>query len=272
MKKLFLVSLVAICIIVFDSVNSTSQQSAKNYKDVKLRKADNTAFSFGEKLTYNVGFKYLSAGTGYFHVQQLPAIINGRQCYDIRFQVKSNPSFEWLYTVRDTYSSMVDIDGVFPWRFEQHVREGNYKYDFAAIFDQVTNKAYVNKEEYNIYPYTHDIVSALYYVRTLDINSMRKDSVFYLRNFFKDTTHVLGVKMLGRQTIEVEAGKFKCIVIEPLVRQGGLFKHEGNLFVWLTDDEKRIPVKVSTKIIIGSVGAELISYSGINGKIKAKIE
>src|SRR5574343_485828 len=96
MKKIVFIAVALLLTSSLAFISLQSQQSQKvqkNYKDAKLRKVENTAFDFGEKLTYNVGFKYLSAGTGYFHVQQLPAMMNGRQCYDIRFQVKSNPSF-----------------------------------------------------------------------------------------------------------------------------------------------------------------------------------
>lgn len=78
--------------------------------------------------------------------------------------------------------------------------------------------------------------------------------------------------MLGRQTIEVEAGKFRCYVVEPLVQKGGLFKNEGKIVVWLSADDRKIPVKVATKVVIGYVGAELTSYSGLRGPLDAKIE
>jgi len=168
------------------------------------------------------------------------------------------------------------LHGIFPWFFEQHIREGNYKRDFLASFDQRKHIAITEykgkKEIHKVDPYIHDIVSAFYYVRTLDLSSMPKDTVFYLKNFFKDTTYSLGVKILGKQTIEVEAGKFRCVVVQPLVVEGGLFKNEGHIYIWLTDDERKIPVKVGTKILIGVVGAELTKYSGIRGTIDAKID
>ena len=71
--------------------------------------------------------------------------------------------------------------------------------------------------------------------------------------------------------MEVEAGKFNCIVIEPLAREGGLFKSEGKVYIWLTDDDLKMPVMVSTKIAIGSVDSELIEYVGVAGPVKAKI-
>jgi len=76
---------------------------------------------------------------------------------------------------------------------------------------------------------------------------------------------------LENKKITVEAGTFNCIVLEPLITEGGLFKSEGKILMWVTDDDRKLPVKVSTKIIIGSIDAELTQYSGIRGEIKAKV-
>ena len=93
----------------------------------------------------------------------------------------------------------------------------------------------------------------------------------HLQNFYKDSTYELDVKFRGKQTIEVESGIFNCLVIEPLAKEGGLFKNEGKVYVWLTDDERRVPVRVSSKIPIGTVESELTEYYGINGPLEAKI-
>ncbi len=242
-----------------------------NQNNKEMRYVPNEAFGFGERLDYKVGYKFITAGTGYFHILPDPMEINGRKCYDIRFQVRSLESLDWLYRVRDQYRTVLDVAGLFPWEFEQHVREGNYKRDFKATFDQFNNYAYVKDKQYKVPEYVNDIVSAFFYVRTMNLASMKKDSTFYLKNFFDDTTFTLGVRIKGKETVEVEAGKFRCIVIEPLVVQGGLFQNDGNIYIWVTDDERKIPVRVATKIPIGFVGAELVKYSGLRGPVKAKI-
>jgi hypothetical protein len=281
MKKLLLLGFsliifVSLFFIVLAYVPGEKAEGADNNEQDKFRYVKNEAYGFGEKLEYKVGYKFITAGTGYFQILQKPGEWNGRPCYDIRFQVKSLESLEWLYKVDDNYRTVIDVSGIFPWHFEQHVREGNYKKDFKAEFDQENHFAVTDykgkKKKYKVTPYIHDIVSAFFYVRTLNIGAMRKDTIFYLKNFFNDTSYSLGVKVLGKQTIEVEAGKFRCVVVEPLVMEGGLFKSEGKILIWLTDDDRKIPVKVGTKIIIGFVGAELTRYSGIRGPIKAKIE
>lgn len=258
-----------VAVTMYDSY--LNELIANPYQSKEFRYVQNDAFGYGERLDYRVGYKFITAGTGYFHIQPKPIIRNNRECYDIRFEVKSLESLEFLYKVRDRYRTVLDVAGIFPWEFEQNVREGKYKKDAKAIFDQVNNTASVKNKTYKVPEYVHDIVSAFFYVRTMDLSSMKNGHTFYLQNFFEDTTHTLGVKVHRRETIEVPAGKFKCIVIEPLVVKGGLFKNEGNIYIWVTDDARKIPVKVATKILIGYVGAELTKYSGTRGNIDAKL-
>ncbi|MBM2816252.1 MAG: hypothetical protein HW421_3014 [Ignavibacteria bacterium] len=238
----------------------------------ELRYVANDAYGFGEKLEYKVGYKFITAGTGYFYILPKPVSYNGRDCYDVRFQVRSLKALEWIYRVKDEYRTLIDVSGIFPWQFEQHIREGNYSRDSKAIFDQINNFAKSEKKTISTPEYIHDIVSAFFFVRTQDLSSMKNGHVFYLRNYIDDSTYKLGVRIIRRETIEVEAGKFRTIVIQPLVNEGGLFKSEGSIYIWVSDDSRKIPVKVATKILIGYVGAELVRFSGTRGPVDAKIE
>lgn len=236
-----------------------------------LRTVDNQAFGFGERLDYDVGYKFITAGKASFIVGPEPVMIDGRKCYDIRFDVASLESLDWLYRVRDRYRTYVDIDGIFPWKFEQRIREGNYKRDFTATFDQVEKKARTTDGTFDVPPFVHDVVSAFYFVRTHDLKKLRKGQTIALKNFFDKQSYDLEVKILGRQRIEVKAGTFDCVVIEPLVKEGGLFKSDGRILIWLSDDDRKIPVKVSTKVVIGSIDAELTGYRGLRGPLSARV-
>ncbi len=248
----------------------TSLQSAVRSETGK-RYIPNEAFGYGEKLEYRVGYKFITAGNAYFYVRPQPVVRNGQNCYDIRFEVRSLKSLDWLYRVKDGYQTLLDVDGIFPHEFEQHVREGGYSRDFKAQFDQTRNIAFANDKEYQIPPYVHDIVSAFYYIRTQDLRSKRKGEIIQLQNFFDDKTNELAIKILGRQEIEVGAGTFRCIVIEPMIVEGGLFKSDGRLLIWLSDDDRKIPIKVSTKIPIGTIDSELTGYSGLRGALDSKL-
>ncbi|MEJ2105515.1 MAG: DUF3108 domain-containing protein [Ignavibacteriaceae bacterium] len=235
----------------------------------EFRVLENKAFTEGEKLTFDVDYGFVTAGVA---VMQIPRIkkISGREAYHITFEVNTVPSFDVFYKVRDRYETYVDVEGLFPWRFEQHIREGGYTRDFSAFFDQRKGKAKTSEGEYEIPKYVNDIVSAFYYARTLDYSNMKVNDLIHLHNFYKNKVYDLDVKYLGKETIDVPAGKFDCIVVEPLVKEGGLFKHEGNIIVWLTDDELKMPVKVRTKVVIGHVEAKLTKYEGLAGELASK--
>lgn len=273
-RKAIVCSIIIIFSFYFESDAGTKKNPSKPefVNNTNFRSVQNNSFGLGERLDYKVKYSFVTAGTGYFQIMPQPVYRNGRYCYDIRFQVSSLKSLEWIYKVKDSYQTVLDAGGIFPFEFEQHIREGNYKRDFKAIFDQVNNIATVGDKKYYIEPYMHDIVSAFYFVRTLNLGSMAKGETFYLKNFFDDKTYNLGVKIIGKETVEVEAGKFNCVVIQPLVVEGGLFKSEGQILIWLSDDENKIPVKVSTKILIGYVSAELVAFDGLRNPLSSKIE
>ncbi len=238
----------------------------KDKKNDEFRTVQNNAFKVGEKLTFAIKYGFVTAGVA---VMQIPDIkkISGREAYQVKFQVNSVPSFDWIFKVRDRYETYIDTQGIFPWRFEQHVREGGYSRDFSAFFDQRRGKAKTTEGEYNIPKYVNDIMSAFYYARTLDYSKMKINDKINLQNFYKDKVYNLDVVYRGKETVEVPAGTFNCIIVEPLVQEGGLFKSEGSILVWLTDDSLKVPVKVVTKVVIGSINAELTNYQGLAGNI-----
>jgi hypothetical protein len=238
---------------------------------VALRTVSNEAFGVGERLVFDVNYGMITAGEA---VMAIPAFdsIEGRKCYRVEFSVNSLPSFSWIYKVEDRYLTFIDIETIAPWRFEQHIREGSYARDFVAEFDQFRGLAKTKDSVYQVPEYVHDIMSAFYYTRTLDFDGMERGDYITLHNFYKNKSHELRVRFLGRQELEVAAGTFRTIVVEPLVKEGGLFKSEGRIVVWLTDDERKIPVRVNTKVVIGSIDTELRSYSGLVGPLGARVK
>lgn len=237
-----------------------------------LRTVGNKAFTHGEKLTFAVKYKFVTAGYATMQIAPKSTTVSERPCYDIAFKVRTTSSFDKIFKVRDDYRTYLDVDGIFPWRFQQTVREGDYKRDFSANIDQEDNKARTSDGTYTVSPFCQDILSAFYYTRTQNLGSMKKGASFTLKNFYGKKEHTLKVKVLGKEKITVKAGTFNCVKVEPMVKEGGLFKSDGSIVIWMTDDDLHVPVKVSTKVAIGSIDSELISYSGLKGDLKAKVK
>ena len=235
----------------------------------EFKKIENKAFKVGEVLRFDVKYGFVTAGIAEYSIPKITRLA-GREVYNVSFNVNSVPAFDPFYKVRDHYETFIDVEGLFPWRFEQHIREGGYSRDFSAFFDQRKGVAKTSEGSYEIPPNVNDIVSAFYLARTFDYSKMKEGDKVHLENFYKDKTYPLDVVFKGKERISVAAGTFDCIILEPMVREGGLFKSDGSIVVWLTDDELKIPVKVKTKVLIGSIDAELSSYSGLAGKLSSK--
>ncbi len=265
-KKMKNIILAIIVLLAFGSI------SAQDYSKEKFRTLNNDAFGFGETFEYNIGMKALTAGKGYLKISPDPVTVFGRKCYEIKFGATSTKTVELFFKVRDEFVTYVDLDGIFPWKYTQKIREGRYKQDFWAMMDQKRNVAITKDSTYKIPEYVYDALSAFVSVRAMDLSSKPNGSIIKLQNFWMDTTYKLDVRVVKRETVKVPAGKFKCIVVEPHLSGGGLFNSEDKVWIWLTDDDRKIPVKIGTKIIIGTVGAELTKYSGVRGDIKAKID
>lgn len=258
---------ILIVILTLILISFSSENIAQKKDD--FRKIDNKSFKVGEKLTFDVNYGFITAGVAEYNIPKVMKLA-GRDVYQITFGVNTVSTFDALYKVRDRYETYVDVEGLFPWRFEQHIREGKYSRDFSAFFDQRKGKARTSEGAYEIPKYVNDIVSAFYFARTIDFSKMKKGESVHLENFYKDKTYSLDVVYKGRETVSVKAGTFDCIILEPEIKEGGLFKSEGNVVIWLSNDACKIPVKVKTKIIIGSIDAELTGYSGLAGELKSK--
>lgn len=221
------------------------------------RYIDNIAFGLGEKLTFDINYGFINAGTATMEIADL-IDYNGRPCYQIVSTALSNKFFSSFYRVEDRIETIVDAEGIFSWRFNKRLSEGNYRAHRSYGFDQQNHKVFYEKDTIDIAPYVQDALSILYYVRTQDLVIGRS---IFIENFTDGKKYPLEVKVCRKESIKVAAGKFDCIVVEPLLLTSGIFKHEGKLTVWLTDDRLKLPVLMKSRVLVGSIAAELTNYS-----------
>lgn len=213
-------------------------------------------FGAGEKLVFSVQYGLVTAGEATLEVRNI-ADIRGRPCYRIVSDARTNDFFSKFYQVRDRYESYMDTTELYSLRYEKHVREGKFKRDETVDFDQVTHRATYKDKVVPIPPRTQDVLSAMYYIRTLPLAAGQSISI---ANHTDKKNYPLVVKVHGRERVKVDAGEFDCWVVEPILRGPGIFTQKGRLTVWLTDDERRMPVLMKSKVVIGHVAAVLKSY------------
>ena len=221
------------------------------------RTLENRAWGVGEYLEFSLSYGLISAG---WAVMKIPEIIehNGFTCYRVLSIAHSNDFVSMFYPVRDTVESYIDTKGIYSHYFRKHLHEGGYKVDRVTTFDQRRQLAITAKDTVPTYPFVQDVLSSLYYIRIQDLVP-GKDIL--IDNHTDRKNYPLKVIVHGRQEIEVPAGKFKCIVVEPVMRYEGIFKAKGRITIWLTDDRHKMPVKMQSEVyLLGSISAKLKKY------------
>jgi hypothetical protein len=222
------------------------------------RKLDNKAFGIGERLEFSVKYGKIPAGTAVMEIPETTSF-GGKQCYRIVSTAYSNDFVSMFYKVRDSVETLLDMPGIFPRQFRKHLREGGYHSDRLTTLDQRHHLAITGTDTISTYSFVQDPLSSLYYIRTQELVP-GKD--VFIDNHADKKNYPLKVIVYGREKIEVPAGKFNCLVVEPVMRTEGIFKAKGNIKIWLTDDQYKMPVMMRSDVsFLGSITAQLSSYS-----------
>ncbi len=218
-----------------------------------LRTLANQAFRVGEYLEFNVHFGKLSAGRGAMSIPEI-RIYNDRPSYLLVSRLWTNDFFSSIYRVDDYMECLLDTAGIFPWRYERKLHEGKFRAYRKAVFDPLNARAFEGKDTLAVPPYSQDVLSILYYVRTLDLQVGQKIDV---DNYIDKKNYPLRMNVVKKEKIKVPAGKFECFLLEPGKRPGADFEKKGDMWIWVSTDSRRLPVKVKTKAPLGSVIMEL---------------
>jgi len=219
----------------------------------KLRSIPNKAFTVGEKLTFDIDWGPATVGTAVMAVPRVKKF-NGRDVYEVRTRAMSNKLISAFYPVDDQVISYIDTEGIYSLRLEKRLSEGKWRQRRLFFLDQEKNLAYSEKDTVKIPEYSQDILSAFFYIRTQDLQVGKTIEIPHYDN---DKVYYLTVEVLKKQQVRVPAGKFNCIVVEPKLKTQALFKHEGRIKIYLTDDEKKIPVLMTSKVVFGQISAKL---------------
>jgi hypothetical protein len=213
-------------------------------------------FRPGEKLTFDIRYGFVKAGVATMEIMDVEACDDG-DCYRILSTARSTMPFSLFYEAHDSVFSLMDTRRLYTTRFEKHVKEGNLIKDEVVIFDQERHTAtYPDSSVIDVPPNVQDVLSSLYFLRT---KRLQVGQTVRIENHADRKNYPLEIKILRSETVSVPAGKFKCFVVEPILKASGLFEHQGSLTVWITQDARVMPVMMKGRVIVGSIDAVLTS-------------
>lgn len=218
-------------------------------------------FAPGEKLTFALQYGPIQAGTAILSVSGVGRIGNV-PCYHFTSYSRSAPFFDSVYPVRDLVESYADTASLITWRMEKHLREDDYRLDAVVKLDPPRRRAvYSDGTVVAVSDQVRDPLAAFFYARSLPLEI---GQTYTIPSHGDRKTYDVVVKVLRRETVKVPLGTYRCLALEPRLKSTGVFRHAGQMTVWVTDDARRLPVKLSSKVAVGSVVGVLTGAEGID--------
>lgn len=237
----------------------------QNFGDTlnELRTVSNEAFRPGEKLKFRIHYGILDAGEATLEVHNDIQKFGGRDCYRVIGIGNSVGAFNWFFKVRDRYESLVDKQAIVPWYFIRRVNEGGYIINQNVSFNHYVDSAKSEKTTIKIPDNTQDLISSFYYARTIDFSKAKEGDIFQITGYLDDEVFPMNLKFIGRETIKSKKGTFRCLKLRPMLQEGRVFKEQEDMTIWVSDDKNKIPIRVQTDILIGSIKMDLVDFTNL---------
>jgi hypothetical protein len=223
-----------------------------------------TAYAGGETLRYTVSWLGIKAGE---LVMQVNKIGDGHETFAIEVTARSAGLLAVFYPVEDKFRTIVQGRMRLPSRHEMQQKEGRRINSKLTLYDQERFRVSYRKNDepadvYQLDGPMHNEFSSFFFMRAL---SFTGDAPMIVPTFADKKRHEVVVGVEGREEQESVLGKKNIIKVQPHLKFKGLYEKIGDPLVWLTDDAWRIPTKIKAKIVIGSLTAELVEYTGPAG-------
>jgi hypothetical protein len=220
-------------------------------------------FPIPERLEFELSYTGITAGHAVQEVKQ-----DGTDIHII----STARSAEWLklfFPVDDRIESYLSsgtppLNIGSPRLYQERKHEGKTITNREARFDrqnlEVTTIDHRSKSEKKqaITKRTYDTLSSFFYFRTVPL---QVGTSYFIDIYDCSRLWNTEVKVLRREVLVTPLGRFNTIVIHPLLKSEGIFARTGDMFIWLTDDERRIPVQMKSKVVVGSITATLTGGS-----------
>ena len=237
--------------------------------------ADNqpAAFAPGEKLTFDLRWGIIPAGHAVLEVRPMKSV-NGVLSYHFVMQARTNSFLDNFYRYRGRVDAYANKQMTRSLRYHKKTETGSRTEEDIVDFDWEMNQARFHRtriepgrnpetqtenKRISLMPGSFDPLSAFYYTRQLDVGMGAP-----IERPVSDGKKcvVASAMILRRETIRLNGKDYDTFLVQPdLKHVGGVFKKSKNakIYLWVTADERRIPIKIKSKVVVGHFTGELVS-------------
>lgn len=244
------------------------------------------AFQDGERLNFVVHYKWgiinSDVGKGYFRVDT--TVLNGTPVFHCSAGGRSAKFYDVFFKVREDFQSWLTVDALKPLTFYRDTYEGGYRaqntytFDWTPGAEKIDAAIYTSKKgnysaEIPLDNCTLDLPSLICMMRNLDLSALHAGDRYPMTLAINDSSFNIHFIYEGKdeKRLDGNKGKVKCHKFAVGVVAGEVFSGDADMYLWLSDDDNRIPVWFVAPILYGEVQGRLTGYSGLKHAFKALV-
>lgn len=226
----------------------------------------------GEVLNYRIHYGILNAGTA--TLTTLKTTYQGQPHFYVKGYGKTTGAVRAFFKVEDHYESFINSKTGLPSYYVRNVQEGGYTQHLQTVFNQVNHTLILTDKEKNTSKSVksvkdvQDMLSAFYYLRSLDASELKVGSVKKLNVWIDDELFPFQLKVAGIENVKTKFGTISCLKIIPQVISGRVFKDKEGVTLWVSNDKNYVPVAIKAELAVGSLKASLDSYKNVKYPLK----
>jgi Protein of unknown function (DUF3108) len=210
-------------------------------------------YESGETLDYNLTWLKITGGGARMTI----APVRGEDgAFRITSVAKSSRGFSRIFKVRDEIETIVSRSDFSTLRYTKRLDEQDDKItEVTTIENGVATRTRKKVKKVDVPRPIYDPISVIYVLRMVELVEGKTHEMQLIAD---GKLYTVRAKVVKRETLQTPAGSFKTVLVEPEMESGGK-KREERLFIWYSDDDRRIPVKIRSDIKVGSITATLKS-------------
>jgi hypothetical protein len=261
-------------VFVLIAHSEANQPTHPDQSSIPVYQPRHYPFDGGERAVYRASWNGLvSVATA--DVQTSTRWIDGNKYYEVRVLANSSRLLDFIWRMRDTITSRIEAKGLTPSQFTFIQRENRKVIDTVARFDRASKKWSVRRDEkkkVKTYDFdqpanTVDPITAVYLARSQDF---KVGDHLYFHVFGGKYRYLLDLEVERKETIHLSSGNVEAFRIVPKIKnlaEEGYAERFNEATIWITADERRLPVMLRAKIVFGSVYLEMVddntTHSGV---------
>ncbi len=210
-------------------------------------------FGVGERFEFSAKLGILTIGNASMQVASVDTV-RGVPAYRFRFEMEGGNRLFRLNNVNESWTSVANLVSM---RFHQEQNEN--KRHRTRQFEIYADSGFYRQagvaESKPTPAHPVDDAAIVYYLRTFDLEVGK---AYGFDNYFKAEKNPLVVRVHQSEMMELPDGsKVRCIVLQPIIGDDGLFSNRSDARIWITDDARRIPVQIRSRFPWGTITLRL---------------